>query len=75
VRKVRAKGFRKATSDIFKQMSPEKKFAIARQLFSKLEGDIQNEDSYHEGNEGAQKALRRVEHEVDAARKKLNDLE
>jgi hypothetical protein len=56
-------------------MSPEKKFAIARQLFSKLEGDIQNEDSYHEGNEGAQKALRRVEHEVDAARKKLNDLE
>jgi len=56
-------------------MTSDEKFQIARHFFSKLEGDIQHEKSYHEGNAGAQKALKRIEREVDKAITRLADLD
>lgn len=49
--------------------------SIARQLLTKIDADIQNEKSYHADNEGALKALARVEREVDEAREKLAALD
>ena len=56
-------------------MSDAEKFAIARQLFSKLDSDIQHEKSYHSGNEGAQEALKRIANQVNATITRLNHLE